>query len=241
VTKVPTIFSAKRRAAARARGGIGADKADWLANAMVEDTADRLAFMQLAAKRALIIGPCADQLALPANCEVECCAHRDEETPISDGPFDLIISMGQLDTVNDLPGALLHLRNALNEGGVFIGQMLGAGTLPQLREIMMAADGERPSARLHPQIDNRAATGLLQRAGFSKQVVDQYPLSVSYADLSKLIADLREQGLTNQLADAPPPLTRTSWQSALDVFDDKRAEGDRVTERFEILTLTGWR
>jgi len=171
VTKVPTIFSAKRRAAARARGGIGADKADWLANAMVEDTADRLAFMQLAAKRALIIGPCADQLALPANCE----------------PFDLIISMGQLDTVNDLPGALLHLRNALNEGGVFIGQMLGAGTLPQLREIMMAADGERPSARLHPQIDNRAATGLLQRAGFSKQVVDQYPLSVSYADLSKRI------------------------------------------------------
>lgn len=208
---------------------------------MVEDTADRLAFMQLEPERALIIGPCADQIALPPNCETLLSDHRDEEMPISDGPFDLIISMGQLDTVNDLPGALLHLRNALSDGGVFIGQMLGAGTLPQLRQILLAADGDRPSARLHPQIDNRAATGLLQRAGFSKQVVDQYPLSVSYAELGKLITDLREQGLTNQLADAPPPLARTGWQRAVDAFDAARGPNGRMTERFEILTLTGWR
>lgn len=208
---------------------------------MLEDTTDRIAFMRLEPARALIIGPSAHQLVLLPNCEAFRSEHVEEEQPLVNGPFDLIVSMGQLDTVNDLPGALLHLRNALNDGGVFIGQMLGAGTLPQLRQILLAADGDRPSARLHPQVDNRAATGLLQRAGFSKQVADQYPLSVSYAELKRLIADLREQGLTNQLADPPQPLTRAVWQRALDAFDDARADDERVIERFEILTLTGWR
>lgn len=239
MSQVPTIFSAKRRANARHRA---IASTDWLAAAMIEDTVDRLDFMQLAPKRALVIGAHATQLKFPHGCG-ECIAHAwlDEELPLVGGPYDLIISLGQLDTVNDLPGALLHIRNALSDDGVFIGQMLGAGTLVALREILMAADGERPAARLHPQIDNRAATGLLERAGFSKQVVDQFPLSVSYTKLPKLIADLREQGLSNQLVDAPPPLTRDLWGRAQEEFEAQKDSSGRVTETFEILTLTGWR
>lgn len=208
---------------------------------MIEDTLDRLAFMQLEPNRALLIGPFAERLQLREDCEV---VHRDlidEEKPIDGGPYDLIVSMGQLDTVNDLPGALLHARNALTDDGIFIAQMLGAGSLTMLRQVLLEADGDRPAARIHPQIDNRAATGLLQRALFSKQVVDQYPLNVSYENFPKLISDLREQGLTNQLADPPPPFTRTGIARAVQAFDAAKDEGGRVTERFEILTLTGWR
>lgn len=208
---------------------------------MIEDTLDRLSFMQLEPERALIIGPYAERLQLPKTCDVLCRDWIDEEQPIDGAPFDLIVSMGQLDTVNDLPGALLHARNALAPDGIFIAQMLGAGTLATLRRILLESDGERPAARIHPQIDNRAATGLLQRALFSKQVVDQYPLSVSYQSLEKLISDLRAQGLTNQLSDPPPPLTRTSLERALHAFEAAKDERGRVTERFEILTLTGWR
>ena len=188
-----------------------------------------------------MVGPFAERLLLHQNCDAVCKDWTDEEKPIDGGPYDLIVSMAQLDTVNDLPGALLHARNALTDDGIFIAQMLGAGSLSMLRQILLEADGERPAARIHPQIDNRAATGLLQRALFSKQVVDQYPLNVSYKSFLKLISDLREQGLTNQLADPPPPLTRTGLARAVQAFDAAKDEGGRVTERFEILTLTGWR
>jgi hypothetical protein len=209
---------------------------------MIDDTQDRLDFMQLEPTRALVLGPMADTLALPASCE-DCSRleHMDEAQPIAGAPYDLIVSLGQLDTVNDLPGALLHACNALSEGGVFIAQMLGAGTLGILRDLLLEADRDRPAARIHPQVDNRAATGLLQRAGFSKQVVDQYPFSVSYTKLGTFIRDLREQGLTNQLSDPPPPLSREAWKRAEEAFGALKDAQGRVTESFEILALTGWR
>ena len=243
---VPNIFSASRRSAVRQRAlalqSRASEPAKWLGAAMIDDTQDRLDFMQLEPTRALVLGPMADTLALPASCE-DCSRleHMDQAQPIAGAPYDLIVSLGQLDTVNDLPGALLHACNALSEGGVFIAQMLGAGTLGILRDLLLEADRDRPAARIHPQVDNRAATGLLQRAGFSKQVVDQYPLSVSYTKLGTFIRDLREQGLTNQLSDPPPPLSREAWKRAEEAFGALKDAQGRVTESFEILALTGWR
>ncbi len=74
----------------------------------------------------------------------------DEEAPFPAGEFDLIASLGTLGTVNDLPGALIHLREALAPGGLMIASFPGAGCLPQLRAAMLAGDGERPAARMHP-------------------------------------------------------------------------------------------
>jgi len=222
---VPTIFSKARRSARHARAallGRTPDAARWLLDEMAQDLQERIAFMQLDPQNHLSL-------------------ERDEETPIPGGPYDLITSLARLDTVNDLPGALLHARAALSDGGIFIASMVGAGSLPMLRQIMFAADGERPSARVHPMVDNRAATALLERAGFARQVVDSATLKVSYRSLERLVADLREQGLTNVLADSPPPLTRSALDRARAAFDALKDEEGRVTETFEILTLTGWR
>ena len=104
----------------------------------------------------------------------------------------------------------------------------------------MAADGERPAARIHPLIDNRAGSALLDRAGFARQVVDTVPLKVSYPSLDRLVADLREQALTNVLADPPPPITKAGLTRARQEFDRLRNDEGRVIETFEILTLTGW-
>lgn len=211
---------------------------------MERDCIERLEFMRLEPARALIAGSASSALARVLSDmggEVSRKAQYDEEKPITDAPFDLIVSLARLDTVNDLPGALLHIRMALNEGGLFIGQMLGAGSLPKLRHVMLTADGERPAARIHPQVDNRAATALLERAGFARQVVDSQSLNVSYRSLDRLVADLREQGLTNVLADPPPPLGKAGLARARDAFDALRDSDGRVTETFEILTLTGWR
>jgi hypothetical protein len=142
--------------------------------------------------------------------------------------------------VNDLPGALLHIRKALPPGGLFIACLTGAGTLPALRQILLGADGDRPAARIHPQIDIQAATHLMQRAGFARQVVDCHSLTVTYRTLDRLLGDLRAQGQTNVLADIPPPLTRSALARARQAFADMADVQGRVAERFEVLTLTGW-
>jgi len=65
--------------------------------------------------------------------------------------------------VDDLPGALVHIRRALAPDGLAIMSWCGAGSVPALRAAMVAADGERPAARIHPQVDVRAGGDLLQR------------------------------------------------------------------------------
>ena len=168
-------------------------------------------------------------------------ASIDEEHPLPAGQYDLIVSLARLDRVNDLPGALIHARNALAPGGLLLSQIVGAGSLPILREVMLAADGERAAAHLHPQIDDRAATGLLQRVGFAKQVVDTHKLTVRYSALDMLISDLRDQALTSVLASPTPFLGKTGLERAQAKFDELREVDGKVSETFQILTLTGWR
>ncbi|MEL6878336.1 MAG: methyltransferase [Pseudomonadota bacterium] len=244
---VPSIFSAKRRAARVSRAASFAarpDAARWLIEEMERDCIERIGFMRLQPKNALVVGPSPRELPAELErleCETLSLPAHDEEQPWQSAALDLIVSLSRLDTVNDLPGALLHYRNALSEGGIMIAQMLGAGSLPVLRDILLNADHDRPAARIHPQIDNRAATGLLERAGFKRQVVDGHTMRVSYTSFARLIADLREQALNNVLADPPPPLTRTALARAHQAFDAMKDEEGRVTETFELLTLTGWR
>ncbi|MFC3096473.1 class I SAM-dependent methyltransferase [Alteraurantiacibacter palmitatis] len=244
---VPQIFSRQRRFARRARH-IALRRADpqaqFLRDHMAAEIVERLDFMRFTPALALVMDDAPDPLAALLAQRGSAIADMplpDEELPYPRGGFDLIASMAQLDTVNDLPGALIHACAALAPGGLFIACLCGAGSLPALRKILLAADGERPAARIHPQIDNLAASGLMGRAGFSRQVVDSHSLTVRYRSLERMVADLRAQGLTNVLADAPPPLTRDSLARARAAFAAMADSEGRVTETFEILTLTGWR
>ncbi|WEK47063.1 MAG: methyltransferase domain-containing protein [Candidatus Andeanibacterium colombiense] len=251
----PTIFANKRRMAIRNRMLMRADPEHFLLYDMVEDVIERLAFLRHEPKRSLIVGdtsickagkfPLAYQLDPDGGSIHEADIRRyfdhpaiDLEQPVPHGPYDLIACFGLLDTVNDLPGALIHMRDALNPGGLFIAQFPGAGSLPRLRAAMLAADGDRPAARMHPAVDVRAGAQLLQRCGFADPVADSRHLDVRYSSLRALVSDLRGQGLTSALASPAPPLTRAMLAKAEATFMDGE---ERVTERFEILTLSGWK
>jgi len=210
---------------------------------MVEDVAERLAFLRHQPKTALIIGEWTGELAsqLVAQGSIVTSVEPgkfNEEAPFPDAGFDLIANLATLDTVNDLPGALVHIRNALAPSGLMIASFVGAGCLPRLRAAMLAADGERPAARMHPAVDVRAGGQLLQRTGFSRPVVDSRVLDVRFGSLTSLLADLRAQGLSNALNSRGPALTKSMREEAMRAF---MGTDDRVTERFEILTLSGWR
>ena len=106
---------------------------------------------------------------------------------------------------------------------------------------MLEADGDRPAARLHPMVDVRAGGQLLQRVGLARPVVDSRGLDVRFSSLAALIADLRAQGLGNALARPAAPLGKAALARAEAAFRAQGDAGGRVTEHFEILTLSGWR
>jgi SAM-dependent methyltransferase len=77
----------------------------------------------------------------------------EDRHPFPEASFDLVVSVGVLDQINDVPGALALARRALRPDGLFLGAFLGAGTLATLRSVFLKAEGDRPVARFHPQID----------------------------------------------------------------------------------------
>jgi SAM-dependent methyltransferase len=228
-----------------------ADAARFVIDDMVEDVIDRLSFLRHAPARALVVGDFTGTLATALTAQ-GASVTRADPAPLADeiaideqsplpfaAPFDLIASLGTLDTINDLPGALIHLRRVLAPGGLAIMAMPGAGSLPILRDVMLAADGERPAPRIHPQVDVRAGGQLLQRAGFADPVVDSHSVPVSYRSFDRLVGDLRAQGLSACLARGGAPLGKAGLARARAAFAELAQDG-RVTETFEILTLSGW-
>ena len=208
---------------------------------MVEDVTERLAFLRHRPAKALVIGDWTGALARSLGGDVTE-AHPEDgfdlEVPYPFGGFDLVASLGVLDTANDLPGALIHIRNALAPGGLAIASFVGLGSLDRLREAMLAADGERPAGRMHPAVDVRAGGQLLQRVGWANPVVDGRSISVSYASLDRMVADLRAQGLGNVLASPAGAVGKAGLARARAAF---LGGEERVAERFEIITLSGWK
>ena len=227
------------------------DAARFVIDDMVEDVLDRLAFLRHAPANALLVGDFTGALGLALGAHAVAITRADpapqpgehgidEEQPLPFAEkFDLVVSLGTLDTVNDLPGALIHLRHALAPGGLALVAIPGAGSLPATRAVMLAADHDRPAPRLHPQVDVRAGGQLLQRAGFADPVVDSRSLKVSYRTFARLVGDLRAQGLSACLARGGAPLGKPALARAQAAFADLAVDG-RVTEVFEILNLSGW-
>jgi NADH dehydrogenase [ubiquinone] 1 alpha subcomplex assembly factor 5 len=166
----------------------------------------------------------------------------EDRLPFGDGAFDLVVSVGVLDSVNDLPGALILIRRALKPDGLFLGAFAGAGSLPRLRAAMYAADEAEGGAspRLHPQIDVRSAGDLLTRAGFTLPVADTLDVDIRFSSLFGLVADLRAMAGTNVLASRGRPLSRRGIAAAAAAFAEAAEADGKTRERFEIVQLTAW-
>jgi SAM-dependent methyltransferase len=170
----------------------------------------------------------------------------DEEwLPIRPGAVDLILSNLNLHWVNDLPGALLQIRNALKPDGLFLGAMFGGRTLQELRDCLMQAELAETggvSPRVSPFAEVSDAAALMQRAGFALPVVDSETITVTYGDIMILLADLRGMGEANLVVDRLHRPTRRSvlaHAAALYAQDHANSEG-RLVATFQILFLTGW-
>jgi NADH dehydrogenase [ubiquinone] 1 alpha subcomplex assembly factor 5 len=156
--------------------------------------------------------------------------------------YDLVVAVGTLDTVNDLPRALLTLRWSMKADSLLLGAISGGDTVPRLRAAMREADRVSGAAtpHVHPRVEASALAALLSNAGFTNPVVDVDRVAVSYSSLQRLVADLRRMAATNILAQrSRASLSRRAHAAAVEDFS-AHGDGERTTETFEILHFACW-
>ncbi|MCF8708775.1 class I SAM-dependent methyltransferase [Rhizorhapis sp. SPR117] len=250
------IFDRRLRRMRRDRAARNFAEHDFLYRYMAEELLDRLRDVKRSFDRVLLIGcptPFLRESLAAIGMTVLCTdpgitnaratngVQADEDAlPFADACFDLVIACGTLDSVNDLPGALILIRRILRPDGLFLAAFSGAGSLPALRRALLVGDGERPAQHIHPQIDVRSAGDLLSRAGFAMPVADSDILNVRYFSIFSLMADLRGMGASNLLSSRPPHMTREQLGRAASVFANAADADGKTTESFSVIYMSGW-
>ncbi|MFD2233231.1 methyltransferase domain-containing protein [Phaeospirillum tilakii] len=170
-------------------------------------------------------------------------AADEEALPFAPASFDLVLSCLSLHWVNDLPGTLVQIRRLLKPGGLLLAALPGAGTLTELAEALAEAEtalgGGGPS-RLAPLADIKTLGALLPRAGLVEPVADAEPIVVRYAELPRLLADLRGMGEANARTDRRRGIAPRRLLAELDRCYRARFLGadGRLPATVEVITLT---
>ncbi len=179
--------------------------------------------------------------AMAARSGAPAVAVDEEWLAFAPASFDLVVASLSLHWVNDLPGALIQLRIALQPDGLLLASLPVLGTLVELRAALTEAEAALTggaSPRISPFPDLRDCAALLQRAGFALPVADVEDIRLLYADPLALLHDLRAAGEGNAIAlrdHRIPP--RALFASALSTLPE--ADG-RVPATLRLAILTGW-
>ncbi len=240
------------------------DGADFLMNRAAEDLADRLGAVERRFGKAAVLfcqtSAAADVLAASGKVADIVRVEADtafltgggagliapfETVPFEPESLDLAVSLLSMQAMNDIPGMLIQIRRALRPDGLFLGAFAGAGTLFELRESLLAAETELyggASPRVIPFTDVRDAGALLQRAALALPVADVETVTVRYANLFALMADLRAMGETSALTDrSRRPGARQLFARAAEIYAERFSDADgRVRASFSIVWMSGW-
>lgn len=234
----PPLFDDHARALRQQRAArLGGDR--FLHERAFDDCLDRLADVAIRFTTAVIVG-CNNPGWQARLAAVVPNILWSQDTGIDAGKFDLCLSIGDLESANDIQAIAFTMRHLLRPGGLFLGAIVGGNSLPRLKKAMLAADrvvgGASP--RLHPAIDGPSLGALLTSVGFREPVIDVDRVAVRYPALDRLVGDLRAMGCTNILTQrSRQPINRRGLEAARIAFLDGE---DDAEERFELLHFAAW-
>ncbi|ATN36175.1 SAM-dependent methyltransferase [Rhizobium sp. ACO-34A] len=168
-----------------------------------------------------------------------------ETVPLEPQSVNLVLSPLSLHLTNDTPGMLVQIRRALKPDGLFLAAIPGAGTLAELRDVLLAAEVELyggASPRVIPFADIRDIGGLLQRTGFALPVIDEESYTVRYDSIFPLMRDLRVMGMSNPLLGrSRKPVSKSFFLRAAELYAERYSDPDgRIRATFSIIYVSGW-
>ena len=233
---------------------------DFVMALVLDDLADRLATVTRNFEQALIMAPVAERLPVEGasangrfSFERVATLVPGDGGPLVDAEdlylprtrYDLIVSLLDLQVVNDVPGFLARARAHLRADGLFLAAALGGDTLTELRQAFLEADAMMlggAAARVAPFVPSSEAGGLIQRAGLALPVADVETHVVRYASPLALMRELKALGASNPLADRPDRMaTRSLLAAASAAYESIAVDADgRIRATLELLWLSGW-
>lgn len=158
--------------------------------------------------------------------------------PFSSGAFDLVWSNLALHWLDDPLPAMREAGRTLGIGGLFMFSTLGPDTLKELRECFAQAGTGWHVKRF---IDLHDLGDALGQAGFGAPVMDMEILTLTYADLDGLFADLRASGSANAMTGRRRTLTgRARMQRVRSAYEMARRDG-RLPATFEVIYGHAWK
>ncbi|SAL98377.1 hypothetical protein [Absidia glauca] len=169
----------------------------------------------------------------------------EEYLPFEENSLEAVVSSLSLNWVNDLPGALIQIRQSLKPDGVFIGAMFGGDTLFELRTSIQLAEVERESGispRVSPMTDSSDISRLLSRAGFTLTTVDVDEIQVNYPSAFELMDDLKAMGESNAVLSRRPFLKRDTLLAAASIYKELHGNEDgTIPATFQVIYMIGWK
>ena len=266
MTDIPMIFSQKRLLLKKKRIAKTYSDYDFFHQALLEDTFERLRFLNRDFSDIAFIDCPSFTLQKAGSQEffkekkTETIYHigryreihpisdnlsfiENEFIPLAPKTMDAVIAPLSLHNMNDILGMFIQIEQSLKPDGIFIAHFMGDNLIQQLRKIFAEVEltiTNQYHPRIHPVIAIKEVGNLLSRAGFSLPVADSSIFPVSYKNIMSLFYDLRFMGETNILCDGHSPLRRDVLHS---IVRELQALYQKSNGKYhfdvDIITITG--
>jgi malonyl-CoA O-methyltransferase len=206
-----------------------------LAYAML-DSARRRAAAANASERSLLarlLGTRAMARRVPALVCGDAC-----RLPLAAGTIDLVWSNLTLQWINDASAAFAEFHRVLRVGGLLMFTTFGPDTLKELRAAFAGVDGATHVSRF---IDMHDVGDMLVQAGFADPVMDMETVTLTYADATTMMRELKAIGAHNATVGRPRGLTgRARWSRVLARLEAFRRDG-RLPATYEVVYGHAWK
>jgi len=156
--------------------------------------------------------------------------------PLAEGSVDLIISNLMLQWC-DPDAVFAEFRRVLAPHGLVSFTTLGPDTLRELRSAWRAADSR---THVNQFIDMHDIGDALVRAGFASPVLDVERYTLTYPDLRRVAADLKDTGAHNATMGRARGLTGRRRFAAVQVAYEAYRQDGRLPATYEVVFGHAW-
>jgi len=168
----------------------------------------------------------------------------EDNLPLEDGTYDLIISNLSLHWINDLPGVFSRLNKLLKPNGVFLASLFGEDTLVELKDSLYLSEIERDggfSPHVSPFTKISDVGNLLSRSKFSLPTIDTEKITINYDNMFILMRDLQNMGENNAILKRRNYTSKDTFLSAAAVYQHLYGnENGSIPATFQVIYLIGW-
>jgi malonyl-CoA O-methyltransferase len=162
-----------------------------------------------------------------------------ERMPFRSEAVELLWSNLALQWSTDLRRWLSECLRVLAPEGLFLFSSLGPDTLRELRAAFAGVDGH---VHVNRFIDMHDLGDLLVSCGFAEPVLDMERFTLTYAQLRRLMLDLKALGAHNTNAGRPRGLGGKNWLARVAAaYESVRTVGGELPATFEVVYGLAWK